>query len=93
MVNASIPDFKVGALGIEVALTNISVTTFTLGMETISLVPPNALHITTPGVQAEAKMDWRYHDGLIKISGTAVDIINQTSLTLDLEFGSQVRLD
>jgi hypothetical protein len=63
VVNASIPDFKAGALGIYVTLSNISVDAFDLDPVDISLVPPNRLHVAA-GVRAKATMHWRYHDGV-----------------------------
>jgi hypothetical protein len=79
---------QVGALGIEVDLSNISVATFSFGQESVTLVPPNRLSVAATSMQVVAVMDWRYHDGAIKISGTAKDIMNKTSLDLELEFGS-----
>ena len=54
------------------------------GQEAIQLNPPNILSIQGSRVIVLADMNWRYHDGLIKVHGTAKDIFNQTTLRIDL---------
>ena len=79
---------QVGAVGIEVLLSNITLKEFAFNSETIELQPPNRVVVAAPAMTIVATMNWRYHDGLIKISGNATDLMNQTSLNLPLELGS-----
>ncbi|EGD75732.1 hypothetical protein PTSG_07848 [Salpingoeca rosetta] len=88
MMNVTIPDIKVEELGIVVEVSNITLTKLDFGSEAIDLSPPNVVTIAGTGVIILANMNWRYHDGLIKIHGTAKDVFNQTSLNIAIALTS-----
>ncbi|EDQ85146.1 uncharacterized protein MONBRDRAFT_29494 [Monosiga brevicollis MX1] len=89
VTSVTIPDVKVGALGIEILLSNITVKRFAFNDEDVQLAAPSSVMITAQNMDIEADMGWRYHDGLIKIEGTARDILNDTSLTIQLALSAE----
>eukprot|EP01147_Barroeca_monosierra_P007468 gene7468-544_t len=89
MMNVTIPPIKVKALGIVVEVSNISLTKLDFGNENIQLNPPNVVTISGSEVLILATMNWHYHDGLIKIHGTAEDVFNQTNLAIDMAISSK----
>ena len=83
-----IPDQSFGFAGIDIDISEIKLTEFTLGEQEVLNVPPSAVYIVSSNMTAHATMAWRYKDGAIDISGNATDLMSDMSLGIVLDITS-----
>ena len=87
--NTTIPDQSISKLGITLNLTDIQISGFDLGTETVVLQEPDTLTISTTSLSCAIKMNWRYTDGpAIDWSGWAEDDVAGTTVKATLVVGS-----
>jgi len=91
LLKVPIPDQQVGAIGVNIYLTNMFLQNMTWDAtnEHVIFNSPNEITLSISGVSGVATMDWRYTDGpLIDWKGTAQDYISDSSFSITLVLAS-----
>jgi len=88
--NASLPDVHLGPfVGINLYLTQMYIQKIKFKSNFITFLPPNQVRIDINDLSGDLALHWRYHDGpLINWEGTALNLFNESSLTMTLELGT-----